>query len=303
MNNLFNGVGTAIATPMFNNGQIDYESFKRLVTFQLDSGIKGIIIAGTSGEGSTLTLDEKIKLLKITITLRKEKEYDCSIILGTSSNNTLEAIHQTKAAKQNGADAALIVTPYYNKTSQQGLVAHYYAIADEAQLPIIVYNVPSRTGMTVNPETLAKLAEHPFIVGFKDATGNMELMSQIKILLKNNPDFKLYSGDDETFLTYLTYGGNGIISVTSNVLPKSVCNIYKLYQQGDINKARQIQFELCPLMNAFFADVSPSPLKALLNHLGYGDNALRLPLIPTTEFYRKLIISSYNDCSHLEQNV
>lgn len=301
MTNLFTGVGTAIATPMFEDGNIDLDNYDRLVQHQLDNGIKGIIVAGTTGEGATLSLDEKINLLQRTIALRGEKE--CSIILGTGSNNTTIAIEHTRAAKQSGADAALIVTPYYNKTSQHGLIAHYYAIADAVDLPIIVYNVPGRTGMTVLPETLAQLAKHPNIVGFKDATGDMEYMSKIKNMLVENPEFRLYSGDDESFLAYLVFGGHGIISVTSNVLPKSVAHIYTLYKKGKLDDARAFQLRLCPLMNTFFEDVSPSPMKALLHHLGYSADALRLPLVPTTDFYRELIIRQYHERVAMEESL
>lgn len=301
MTNLFTGVGTAIATPMFEDGSIDLDNYDRLVQHQLDNGIKGIIVAGTTGEGATLSLDEKINLLQRTIALRGEKE--CSIILGTGSNNTTIAIEHTRAAKQSGADAALIVTPYYNKTSQHGLIAHYYAIADAVDLPIIVYNVPGRTGMTVLPETLAQLAKHPNIVGFKDATGDMEYMSKIKNVLVENPEFRLYSGDDESFLAYLVFGGHGIISVTSNVLPKSVAHIHTLYKKGKLDDARAFQLRLCPLMNTFFEDVSPSPMKALLHHLGYSADALRLPLVPTTDFYRELIIRQYHERVAMEESL
>lgn len=301
MTNLFTGVGTAIATPMFADGSIDYANYDRLVQNQLDNGIKGIIVAGTTGEGATLSLEEKINLLQRTIELRDNK--DCSIILGTGSNNTAIAIEQTRAAKEAGADAALIVTPYYNKTSQHGLVAHYYAIADAVDLPIIVYNVPGRTGMTVLPDTLGKLAQHPNIIGFKDATGDMEYMSKIKNVLIDQPDFRLYSGDDESFLAYLVFGGHGIISVTSNVLPKSVAHIHTLYKQGKLDEARAFQLRLCPFMNTFFEDVSPAPMKALLHHLGYSADALRLPLVPTTDFYRELIIRQYEERVAMEESL
>lgn len=301
MTNLFTGVGTAIATPMFTDGSIDFDNYDRLVQSQLDNGIKGIIVAGTTGEGATLSLEEKINLLQRTIALRGDKE--CSIVLGTGSNNTIVAIEQTRAAKEAGADAALIVTPYYNKTSQHGLVAHYYAIADAVDLPIIVYNVPGRTGMTVLPDTLGKLAKHPNIVGFKDATGDMEYMSKIKNVLVEHPEFRLYSGDDESFLAYLVFGGHGIISVTSNVLPKSVAHIHTLYKQGKLDEARAFQLRLCPFMNTFFEDVSPAPMKALLHHLGYSADALRLPLVPTTDFYRELIIRQYEERVAMEESL
>lgn len=302
MARLFSGVATALATPMHANGDIDFESYENLVKFQLESGIDGLIVSGTTGEGSTLSIDEKIELLKRTITLRGDK-YNCPIILGTGANNTRSAIEQTKLAKEYGADFALIVTPYYNKTSQQGLIAHYFAIADSVDIPIILYNVPGRTGMTIQPETVAELSKHKNIVALKDATGDMKYLSKLKTLLGDDSDFVLYSGDDGTFFDFLTHGGNGVISVVSNCIPKSFINVFKLYNQGEIVKSRNLQNSLNPFISSLFADVSPTPLKAVLSIMGFGEENFRLPLIKTNDEVRKDVILKYNSCLELENSI
>lgn len=302
MTKLFSGVATALATPMLANGDIDFKAYENLVKFQLESGINGLVVSGTTGEGSTLTIDEKLELLKMTLALRGDK-YDCPVILGTGANNTKSAIQQTILAKENGADFALVVTPYYNKTSQQGLIAHYYAIADAADIPIILYNVPGRTGMTIQPETVVELAKHKNIVALKDATGDMKYLSKLKALLGEDSDFVLYSGDDGTFFDFLTHGGNGVISVVSNCTPKAFIKVFKQYNKGNIVDSRNLQNALNPFISALFSDVSPTPLKAVLKYMGYGDENFRLPLIPTNEKVRNNVIAEYNSCLKHENNL
>ena len=280
MTAIFNGVATAIATTMNNDGSIDYAAYERLVEFQISSGINGIIVAGTTGEGATLTIEEKLDLLRRTIRIRGDR--DCAIILGTGSNNTLTAIDHTRLAKENGADAALVVTPYYNKTSQRGLVAHYFAIADSVDIPIILYNVPGRTGITINPETVAELAGHRNIVALKDATGDIGYL------------------DNGSFFDFLVHGGDGVISVVSNCLPVEFLRVYSLYQEGRINEARDLQLALNPFIDALFSDVSPTPVKAVLKEMGYGEENFRLPLIPTTDAVRENTIALYRECLSLE---
>lgn len=301
MINLFCGVATALATPMLNNGDIDFEAYKNLVQFQLESGIKALIVAGTTGESATLTIDEKLELLKRALEIRGDK-YDCQIILGTGSNNTKIAIEHTKLAKENGADLALVVTPYYNKTSQAGLIAHYRAIADAVDIPIILYNVPGRTGLSIQPETVAELAKHKNIVALKDATGDMKYLTKLRTLLGENSDFVLYSGDDGTFFDFLMHGGNGVISVVSNCLPKAFSNIYELYQKGNIIESRKIQNKLGSFISMLFSDVSPTPLKAVLKIMGYGGENFRLPLVPTNDTVRKNVVAEYCACIELEKN-
>lgn len=294
---LFNGVGTALATPMNEDFTVDYESYRKLVKFQLDSGVDALIVAGTTGEGSTLSTEEKLELLRITLELRGDK--DVCVILGTGANNTAVAIENTRLAKENGADAALVVTPYYNKTSQRGLVAHYFAIADAVDIPIIVYNVPGRTGMTVLPETVLELSSHKNIVALKDATGDMKYLSKLKGLLGDS-DFTVLSGDDGTLFDFLMHGGNGVISVISNVMPKAFLKLYSLAKNGNIEEARELQRNLNPFISALFSDVSPTPLKPVLESIGLCKNYFRLPLIPTTEEIVKSTLSQYNAVKDLE---
>lgn len=297
MTALFRGVGTALATPMNEDFAVDYDSYRRLVQYQLDAGVNALIVAGTTGEGSTLTTEEKLELLKITLELRGDK--DVSVILGTGANNTATAIENTRLAKENGADAALVVTPYYNKTSQRGLVAHYYAIADTVDIPIIVYNVPGRTGMTVQPETVVELSKHKNIVALKDATGDMKYLSKLTGLLGDS-DFTLLSGDDGTLFDFIMHGGHGVISVISNVMPKAFLNLYALATDGKVAEARNLQDSLNPFIGALFSDVSPTPLKPVLNTLGLCRNYFRLPLIPTTAEIEKNTIAEYEAVKHLE---
>lgn len=298
MTNLFRGVATALATTMMEDGSIDFDSYERLVNFQLENGINALIVSGTTGEGSTLTMDEKIELLKLVLRARGD-QYDCPIILGTGSNNTSATIENTRLAKENGADAALIVTPYYNKTSQRGLIAHYFAIADAVNIPIILYNVPGRTGMTIQPETVVELAKHPNIIALKDATGDMTYLETLRGLLGENSDFSIYSGDDPTFFDFLIHGGDGIISVVTNCLPEAFVREYKLFLDGDIVGARNLQSEINPFIKSLFSDVSPTPVKAVLKEMGIGDEFFRLPLIATTEEVRSNVIKLYNQAKNI----
>lgn len=300
MTNLFNGVATALGTPMLENGDVDYSAYRELVKFQLESGINGLIVSGTTGEGSTLSMDEKLELLKITLELRGDA-YSCPVILGTGANNTRVVIEQTKLAKEYGADFALIVTPYYNKTSQAGLIAHYHAVADAVDIPIILYNVPGRTGMTIQPETVAELAKHKNIVALKDATGDMKYLNKLKKLLGKDSDFVLYSGDDGTFFDFLAHGGNGVISVVSNCTPKAFLKVYTLFNEGKVVESLEVQNALNPFIDSLFSDVSPTPLKAVLKHMGYGEEFFRLPLIPTNDTVRNNVIAQYNSCLELEK--
>lgn len=298
MTNLFRGVATALATTMMEDGSIDFDSYERLVNFQLENGINALIVSGTTGEGSTLTMDEKIELLKLALRARGD-QYDCPIILGTGSNNTSATIENTRLAKENGADAALIVTPYYNKTSQRGLIDHYFAIADAVDIPIILYNVPGRTGMTIQPETVVELAKHPNIIALKDATGDMTYLETLRGLLGENSDFSIYSGDDPTFFDFLIHGGDGIISVVTNCLPEAFVREYKLFLDGDIVGARNLQSEINPFIKSLFSDVSPTPVKAVLKEMGIGDEFFRLPLIATTEEVRSNVIKLYNQAKNI----
>lgn len=298
MTTLFRGVTTALVTPMNEDMTIDFDSFRRFVRFQLDSGINGLVVSGTTGEGSTLNMNEKLELLKIAIEERGNSEIP--VILGTGSNNTAQTITNTQIAKDNGADAALIVTPYYNKTSQRGLIAHYHAVADFVDIPIILYNVPGRTGMTIQPETVAELAKHKNIVALKDATGSMSYLESVRALLDENVDFSLYSGDDGTFFDFLVHGGDGVISVISNTSPKAFISVYSNFVNENITQSRDIQNRLNPYISSLFSDVSPTPVKVVLNEMGYAKDVFRLPLIPTTEQVRNNVLSNYRSILDLE---
>ncbi len=298
MSKLFTGIATALTTSMFEDGSLDIASYEKLIQFQIDKKVNALVVAGTTGEGSTLTINEKLTLLQSALKIRADKK-DCPIILGTGSNNTATTIEHTRLAKENGADAVLLVTPYYNKTSQQGLIEHYKAIANEVDIPIILYNVPSRTGMTIQPETIAKLAKIKNIVALKDATGDMNYLENVKRLLGDNSDFAIYSGDDSSFLNFLVNGGDGVISVVTNCLPTSFIRIYNLLNEGNIKDARRLQHGLNPFIRSLFADVSPSPIKAVLKELGYGGEYFRLPLVATSDEIRNQAIELYYNTKKL----
>ena len=298
MTKLFTGIATALATTMLEDGSLDLDSYERFLRFQLDNGVNALVVAGTTGEGSTLSMDEKIVLLELTKKVRGDRT-DCPIILGTGSNNTAATIENTRIAAEHGADAVLLVTPYYNKTSQRGLIAHYNAVAKAVDIPIILYNVPGRTGMTIQPETVAKLAKIKNVVALKDATGDMKYLENVRRLLGENPDFALYSGDDGTFFNFVANGGDGVISVLTNCLPESFLRIYNLLKGGRIGEARDLQHVLNPFVDALFADVSPTPVKAVLKEMGYGGEYFRLPLVPTTEDVRESVIEQYNIAKNL----
>lgn len=276
-NTVFTGAATAIITP-FKNGEIDYESYERLVEWQIESGISAIVVAGTTGEGSTLTDKEHKDIIKFTVDKVNGR---VPVIAGTGSNDTAYAIELTKFACEAGADAMLVVSPYYNKATQKGLIASFSAIADASTKPIILYNVPSRTGCNILPETAAVLAEHPNIVGIKEASGNLSQIAKLAHLTKGKLD--IYSGNDDQIVPVMSLGGKGVISVLSNLMPKETDDICKNYLNGDLEKALDAQLELLPLVDALFSEVNPIPVKAAMAAMGFGENSLRLPLTPMEE--------------------
>lgn len=276
-NTVFTGAATAIITP-FKNGEIDYESYERLVEWQIESGISAIVVAGTTGEGSTLTDKEHKDIIKFTVDKVNGR---VPVIAGTGSNDTAYAIELTKFACEAGADAMLVVSPYYNKATQKGLIASFSAIADASTKPIILYNVPSRTGCNILPETAAVLAEHPNIVGIKEASGNLSQIAKLAHLTKGKLD--IYSGNDDQIVPVMSLGGKGVISVLSNLMPKETDDICKNYLNGDLERALDAQLELLPLVDALFSEVNPIPVKAAMAAMGFGENSLRLPLTPMEE--------------------
>lgn len=273
---IFKGSATAMITPL-KNGEVDFDSFSRLIDFQLDNKTDALVICGTTGEASTMSFNEKMSVIHFAILHSKKR---VPIIAGTGSNNTADAIKNSIAAEKLGADALLIVTPYYNKTTQAGLIAHYTAIADSVDIPIIVYNVPSRTGVNVLPKTMQKLSEHKNIVAIKEASGNIE---QIVSLAALCPELDIYSGNDDQVLPILALGGKGVISTVSNILPKQMHELCDSFFEGDLKAARDMQFKLLPMCRAAFCEVNPIPIKTMLSLLNMCEGDLRLPLVPPQE--------------------
>lgn len=271
-NTIFKGAATAIVTP-FKNGEIDYKAFGRLIDWQIAEGISAIVAAGTTGEGSTLTDREHREVISFCVRRAAGK---VPIIAGTGSNDTAYAIDLTKFACEAGADAMLLVTPYYNKATQKGLIESFTAVADISTKPIILYNVPSRTGCNITPATAKVLSSHPNIVGIKEASGNISQVAEIAALCGD--DLDIYSGNDDQIVPVLSLGGKGVISVLSNLMPAATDKMCKDYFEGRTEEARKAQLELLPLINALFSEVNPIPVKAAMAAMGYGENELRLPL-------------------------
>jgi len=274
---MFKGAIVAIITP-FKNGQVDEEALRKLIEFQIENGTSGIVPCGTTGESATLTHEEHDRVIEITIDAVKKR---IPVIAGTGSNSTAEALRLTKHACEAGADGALVVCPYYNRPTQEGLYQHYKAIAEEVPLPIVVYNIPGRTGVNLNPDTLARLAKIPNIVGVKEAAGSIKQMSDIIGLC--DPDFDVLSGDDAFTLPLLALGGKGIISVISNVAPADMAEMVSAFEAGDLEKARRLHYKMIPLIDSLFVETNPVPVKAALSMMGMIEYELRLPLCKLTQ--------------------
>ena len=283
-NTIFTGAATAIVTPLTKDG-IDYEQFGRLIDWQIAEGIDAIVAVGTTGEGSTLSDAEHKEAIKFCVDRVAGR---VPVIAGTGSNDTAYAIDLTRYACEVGADAMLLVTPYYNKATQRGLYESFVAVADISSKPCIIYNVPSRTGCNLLPETMARLAEHPNIVAIKEASGNLSQIAEIAHLCGDKID--IYSGNDDQIVPIMSLGGKGVISVLSNLLPKETSKMCKDYLEGKVNEARDAQLRLIPLINALFCEVNPIPVKAAMAAMGYGENYLRLPLTPMEEAHEAKLL-------------
>ena len=283
---VFEGVATAIVTPLTADG-IDFEAFGRLIDWQIDCGVNAIVAAGTTGEGSTLTDEEHRAVLKYCVDRVAGR---VPVIAGTGSNDTAYAIDLTKYACEIGADAMLLVTPYYNKATQNGLITSFSAIADASTKPCILYNVPSRTGCNLLPATVAALADHPNIVGIKEASGNISQIAQIAALCKDKLD--LYSGNDDQIVPILALGGKGVISVLSNPLPRETVAMCDLFREGKVKESADLQLKLLPLIDALFMEVNPIPVKAAMAAMGFGENYLRLPLTPMEPAHEKVLLAA-----------
>ena len=274
---VFQGIATALITPLNENG-IDYELFGKLVDWQIESGIGGLVVCGTTGEASTLTDDEHRDAIKFVVERAAGR---VPVIAGTGSNDLAYAIDLTRHACEAGADAVLVVTPYYNKATQKGLIKMYEAIADASTKPVILYNVPSRTGVNIEPSTYAVLAEHPNIVGIKEANGNFSKILETFALVGDKLD--IYSGNDDQITPLLALGGKGCISVLSNLLPKETSDIANLFFKGDVKGSAKLQIKYHALIDALFSEVNPIPVKAAMAAMGYCENYLRMPLTPMDE--------------------
>ncbi|MBQ5321588.1 MAG: 4-hydroxy-tetrahydrodipicolinate synthase [Oscillospiraceae bacterium] len=274
---VFEGIATALITPLNENG-IDYELFGKLVDWQIESGIAGLVVCGTTGEASTLTDDEHRDAIKFVVDRAAGR---VPVIAGTGSNDLAYAIDLTRHACEAGADAVLVVTPYYNKATQKGLIQMYTAIADASTKPVILYNVPSRTGVNIEPSTYAVLADHPNIVGIKEANGNFSKILETFALVGDKLD--IYSGNDDQITPLLALGGKGCISVLSNLLPKETSDIANLFFKGDVKGSAELQIKYHALIDALFSEVNPIPVKAAMAAMGYCENYLRMPLTPMDE--------------------
>ena len=281
---IFRGAATALITPLNETG-IDYERYGKLIEWQISEGIDGLVICGTTGESSTLTDEEHRDAISFAV---KTSAGRVPIIAGTGSNDTAYAIELTKHACAEGADAVLVVTPYYNKATQKGLVKMYGAIADASTKPLILYNVPSRTGVNIEPKTYRELAEHPNIAAIKEANGNISKIVETAALVGNMLD--IYSGNDDQIVPILSLGGAGVISVLSNLLPKQTSLLCKKFFDGDIKGCAEMQYKYLPRAHALFSEVNPIPVKAAMAAMGFCENFLRLPLTEMDEEKRQILL-------------
>ncbi len=270
---VFKGCGTAIITPFTDDG-VNFDEFRKMIEFQISAGIDSIIVCGTTGESSTMTTEEKKETIKFAIDVANKR---VPIIAGTGGNCTKSAIEMSKYAQSVGADSVLVVTPYYNKTTQAGLVAHYKAIAKAIDIPVILYNVPSRTGLNITPATCLELSKIDNIVAVKEASGNISQVAEIANLCKDS--LAIYSGNDDQVLPVLSLGGLGVISVLSNIIPKDVHDMVENFFNGNIKEATNIQLDTLNLSSALFCEVNPIPVKAACNMIGFNAGTPRLPLV------------------------
>ena len=286
---IFKGIATALITPTTPEG-IDYDRFGKLIDWQIEQGINGLIICGTSGEASTLSDPEHRAAIEFACERVNKR---IPVVAGTGSNETDYAVELTKSACASGADGVLVVTPYYNKTTQNGLVKMYETIADASSVPVILYNVPSRTGININPETYVKLADHPRIAAIKEANSDISKIVETFSLVGDKLD--IYSGNDDQIVPILSMGGMGCISVLSNVIPKETVAITDKFFAGDVAGAAALQCRFMPLIRSLFCETNPIPVKAAMAALGFCDNYLRLPLVPMEEAHYQVMLQNMRD--------
>ena len=284
-NSIFRGAATALITPLNAEG-IDYENFGKLIDWQIEEGIDSLVICGTTGEGSTLSDEEHRDALEFAY---KRAAGRVPMIAGTGSNDTAYAIDLTKFACEIGYEGMLLVTPYYNKATQNGLIKTFTAIADESTKPCILYNVPSRTGCNIEPATYGILADHPMITGIKEASGNISKIVETMAIVGDRLD--LYSGNDDQIIPLLSLGGSGVISVLSNLMPKETSQMCHKFFEGKTDEALKMQLDYLPLINALFCEVNPIPVKAAMAAMGYGEDYLRLPLTPMEDAHKQNLLA------------
>lgn len=282
---IFKGMASALITPMTKDG-VDYETLGRFIDFQIENGIHALVAVGTTGENATLEPEDQKEVIRFTV---ERVAGRVPVIAGTGTNNTEHVLQNTRNACEVGADAVLVVTPYYNKATQNGLIAHFTTVADASSVPVILYNVPGRTGCNLLPKTVAKLAEHPNIVAIKEATGNMSQMVELMALCGDKLD--IYSGEDALTVPFLSMGAAGTISVLSNVAPKLSVEMVEKAFAGDYAGAAALQCKLLPLVNALFSEVNPIPAKAAVSAMGFGENYLRLPLTPMEPEHEAVLLA------------
>ena len=293
---MFTGVATALATPFQENGQLNLEAWEALIEDQIQEGVTGLVIGGTTGEGMTITDDEFETLLVRAVEVANGRAV---IIAGTGSNNTAVSIEKTKRAAELGAEMAMVVTPYYNKSTQTGLIAHFTAIADASPIPLMLYNVPSRTGVALAPETVGELAEHPRITALKEASGDISVMAQMMAHIPEG--FTVYCGNDDQILPYMAWGAQGVVSVLSNVYPGATVALADALLAGDLQTARTWQIRLLPVIDELFAEVNPIPVKAALQARGFEVGAPRLPLVPMSATTEAKLLSAMEQFNEVRQ--
>ncbi|MBN6202591.1 4-hydroxy-tetrahydrodipicolinate synthase [Staphylococcus saprophyticus] len=286
MGHIFEGVGVALATP-FTHNEVDFDALRRHVKYLLDNNAKSIVVNGTTAENPTLTDEEKDQILEVVVNVVDGR---VPVIAGTGTNNTQKSIQASERAREIGADAIMLITPYYNKTNQRGLIAHFTTIADAVKLPVVLYNVPSRTNMTIDAETVETLSENEYIVALKDATNDFDYLEDLKQRL-NLDEFALYSGNDDNIVDYFNQGGHGVISVVANVIPNAFQSLYDAKQNGE-NIQSQFQ-PIQTLLDALAVDVNPIPVKALTAVEGFGNYEVRLPLVTLEDSDRQKLEQAY----------
>ncbi len=290
---MFRGTGTAAVTP-FRSGSVDFEAFGKFLNWQIDSGVEFLVILGTTGEAATMTADERGEVVSFAVKTANKR---VPIVIGTGSNSTAATIELSKAAFALGADGVLVVTPYYNKPTQEGLFRHYSAVAGAISGPLVIYNVPGRTGVNMLPEAVIRCAAIPNVVGVKEASGNMAQIDElIRGVRKVRPDFAVLSGNDDQAFHLVCSGGDGLISVLSNVMPKETSDMVRLSLDGRMKEARDLHMRLFPLMKNLFIETNPIPVKYAVSRLGFCANELRLPLVEATEKCMSVIDANMKEC-------